>query len=548
MNIEEAITIWEKLEYTITGPFQVVGDENSYWTVTGNISDEPWYLIAAELIDSATDAAQAEGWSTQPEDWLVSRDGEYPHEEWDPAWGEYPMERDIIGKAVRADHLEAEKIIAQRRKIEEADFFTRDPDEADAEAQRATEASGGTEEWVRWPLSGGGYTIQIKEPEALYEGYGPPGTPGQEIPEGWQLKPGGINKTTGETIWTLERKAEEAGPSTLEELLFQSIKTGQPLTAKQIDSIIYVDKIRDWLARRTITPEEAFNLAAPLMENPQHLSEMMTALLSETGQDISFPEFNAGMSANAQNTQYPDDPSGVKARFFAGGGEIGGAGDEGNGLASSISAFPGGGQGYTSPPPGSIVTDDVFHEGRFYNPTTRVFEPLEEFQQRMQSETLTFPQELFKPQDPAVMGVIPGTQEPKGQLVGETRWEHIARILGAGGKTDWVVGQTGRLYNPITNEWEPTDVFEARTDPSYTPPIYPHQKPSVEKPQVMDEVMQSPKPGFGGQLPAYGGTRYFPITPGQNPQGTFQALGVRGWNKRQQELFKARGPKRTVFG
>ena len=59
---------------------------------------------------------------------------------------------------------------------------------------------------------------------------------------------------------------------------------------------------------------------------------------------------------------------------------------------------------------------------------------------------------------------------------------------------------------------------------------------------------RTPALGFGGQLPAYGGTPFYPITPGQSPQGTFQALGVRGWNKRQQELFKARSPKRTVFG
>jgi len=53
--------------------------------------------------------------------------------------------------------------------------------------------------------------------------------------------------------------------------------------------------------------------------------------------------------------------------------------------------------------------------------------------------------------------------------------------------------------------------------------------------------------GYGGWAPAYGGTRFSPVIEGLSAQGHWQALGTQRWNKRQQELFKARSPKQTVF-
>ena len=535
-------------------------------------------------------------------------------------------------------------------------------------------------------------TMLGEEPE--YEGYDPPGTPGQVIPEGWQLAPGGINRTTGETIWTLERTPEEAGPRSLDELLFQSIQTGQPLTAAQIDGIIYVDKIRDWLDRRTITPEEAFNLAAPLMENPQHLSEMMTALLSETGQDIPFPEFNAGMSANAPLTKDSTGP---------GSDEV--AVQQPNTLADALArpsdtavfGDPISSPGDTAPVEGGILsqyeqdiqtyTADIrlnpqdpwgyynrgvthYNQGQYeraiqdYGEAIRLnpefdwakrnrdfaYDRLEEQDAKdvdpltgdaggvntlaatlasqgdpllsLSGDTgtsnwgenrvvsigspdptlaavqaamaapefasLTEDQQIaairiavagsrypgVDPIDAYVMGERDGTNPSRAEII---RLAHQSRAASQGRPAPTFPGDRGvnalapagvAAFNALTGRAQQGVQVDPESDRYKAMPEAANYAEELKKQQGRPYVTATgeygggtqyvptspigaagtPALGFGGQLPAYGGTPFYPITPGQSPQGTFQALGVGGWNKRQQELFKERGPQRKVFG
>ena len=415
-------------------------------------------------------------------------------------------------------------------------------------------------------------TMLGEEPE--YEGYDPPGTPGQVIPEGWQLAPGGINRTTGETIWTLERTPEEAGPRSLDELLFQSIQTGQPLTAAQIDGIIYVDKIRDWLDRRTITPEEAFNLAAPLMENPQHLSEMMTALLSETGQDIPFPEFNAGMSANAPLTK---DSTGPGSDVVAV--------QQPNTLAATLAS-----QG----DPLLSLSGDTGTSNWGENRVVSIGSPdptLSAVQAAMAAPefaSLTEDQQIaairiavagsrypgVDPIDAYVMGERDGTNPSRAEII---RLAHQSRAASQGRPAPTFPGDRGvnalapagvAAFNALTGRAQQGVQVDPESDRYKAMPEAANYAEELKKQQGRPYVTATgeygggtqyvptspigaagtPALGFGGQLPAYGGTPFYPITPGQSPQGTFQALGVGGWNKRQQELFKERGPQRKVFG
>ena len=748
MNIEEAITIWEKLGYTVTPArlVEVLGpglgepiegqlwrpDEViEYWTVTDNVTGAIEEGSSYELIDNAAGAAQVQGWSTQPDGWLVSRDGAYPYEEWDPNWGTYPMVLNTSLEVVRADHAEANRMIDRRRKGEGAAFFTDHRKVADDEAARLTEASGDVDIWVAKPLPGRGWTVEesedIPRPEGQprmkvlegwdhwynpktgewdlrgsraqpddppYEGYGPPGTPGQVIPPGWQLAPAGINRDTGKTIWTLERMPEQEGPRTLDELLFQSIQTGQPLTAAQIDGIIYVDKIRDWLDRRTITPEEAFNLAAPLMENPQHLSEMMTALLSETGQDIPFPEFNAGMSANAPLTkdstgpgsdevavQQPNTLADALARpsdTAVFGDPISSPGDTAPVEGGILSQYEQDIQTYTADirlnpqDPWAYYNRGVTHynQGQYeraiqdYGEAIRLnpefdwakrnrdfaYDRLEEQDAKdvdpltgdaggvntlaatlasqgdpllsLSGDTgtsnwgenrvvsigspdptlaavqaamaapefasLTEDQQIaairiavagsrypgVDPIDAYVMGERDGTNPSRAEII---RLAHQSRAASQGRPAPTFPGDRGvnalapagvAAFNALTGRAQQGVQVDPESDRYKAMPEAANYAEELKKQQGRPYVTATgeygggtqyvptspigaagtPALGFGGQLPAYGGTPFYPITPGQSPQGTFQALGVRGWNKRQQELFKERGPQRKVFG
>jgi hypothetical protein len=113
------------------------------------------------------------------------------------------------------------------------------------------------------------------------------------------------------------RGGEVVTPRSWEEeidfILAEALRTGGKIDEETITRILHLDSIRDQISAKRMTPERAFQLAAPIMQNPQHLSEMMSALLGGTGQQLSQDEHRAATEKHGGQTQDPlgaDEPEG----------------------------------------------------------------------------------------------------------------------------------------------------------------------------------------------------------------------------------------------
>ena len=99
-----------------------------------------------------------------------------------------------------------------------------------------------------------------------------------------------------------------------DDILAEAFRTGGTIDPGVIDRILALDSIRDQLNAERMTPERAFQLAAPIMQNPQHLSEMMSALLSDTGQELPQDAFGSLVTNYGGQTQEPAPVSPVTPR------------------------------------------------------------------------------------------------------------------------------------------------------------------------------------------------------------------------------------------
>ena len=71
----------------------------------------------------------------------------------------------------------------------------------------------------------------------------------------------------------------------------------------KIDQALYLDFIRDQVEQQRFSILDAFNLAAPVAQNPQHLEELMQGLMTQVGQSIDPSQFQQMLAQNAPKTE-----------------------------------------------------------------------------------------------------------------------------------------------------------------------------------------------------------------------------------------------------
>ena len=84
---------------------------------------------------------------------------------------------------------------------------------------------------------------------------------------------------------------------TLDEQIEKYILSGE------VDQALYLDFIRDQVEQKRFSILDAFNLAAPVAQNPQHLQELMQGLMTQVGQSMEESQFQKYLAQFAPMTQ-----------------------------------------------------------------------------------------------------------------------------------------------------------------------------------------------------------------------------------------------------
>lgn len=301
----------------------------------------------------------------------------------------------------------------------------------------------------------------------------------------------------------------------VDDMFSEALRTGGNVP---IDRILYLDNLRDQMNRREVTEIEAFNLAAPVAQNPQHLRELMDALLSENGRAVEPRQFERLVQQNAPQT--------IEGRVAAVDGQ-----PRANGLQDALEAVRRGGT--------AVDVESILGPGRV---------PTEEEEtgvapDRASPEAIARVLEIaamvertgsFDPNQPAFgrfgrAGSIPGqrTQEEENwlQWFMDTRNQAAARGVGV----------------PATAQ-QRFDVVSAKS---------PFVTPTQERPNSIFPTSGITGGTIGDTRPpltAIPGTRFFNVpTSDGTRRGALEEIDIRKRNDLEQQLFKRRGTPRTLF-
>ncbi|KKK51016.1 hypothetical protein LCGC14_3119200, partial [marine sediment metagenome] len=284
MTIQEAQQLLQAMLYGI----DITGDNTLL--ITNPFTEETFEISFDEAIRFAqSERASAPSW------WDESLDGVYPAAFWDPAWGEFPFKEegdklDLAGTVQRADFKQAEIV---------RDFHISGIPDAEINIPRP--------EGVPEFQDRGGIRFQYDPKTGLHSisrGKAPaaPAVEGEifnTLKEAEAVTPPGFRpRQLADGRWVFEREPEgdrltfvEQIDRDIDDLFLEAIRNGQKPPIDRIQELNGLKRMRLQLDEGRITAIDAFQLAAPVAANPQHLRELMDALLSESGQQLAPQQF-----------------------------------------------------------------------------------------------------------------------------------------------------------------------------------------------------------------------------------------------------------------
>jgi hypothetical protein len=112
----------------------------------------------------------------------------------------------------------------------------------------------------------------------------------------------------GTDKFSVQLKPRRSWDEQIEDLWATAVRPDGTIDPSVIDRILALDNLRDQIDAERMTPERAFQLAAPIMQNPQHLSEMMSSLLGGTGQQLPQDAFQNLVTNYGGQTLAPTPP------------------------------------------------------------------------------------------------------------------------------------------------------------------------------------------------------------------------------------------------
>jgi len=306
-----------------------------------------------------------------------------------------------------------------------------------------------------------------------------------------------------------------------------------------------LDDARDRLNEKKLTPQDAFNLIAPIAQNPTHFAELWDSLAQAT-QRVATPTYEQMTAPTAPNTLQA--PLGAGTLDFSRTGTAQGV--------TGSKVFPGNMtpaySPWASPESRDIRPGETFEEWQVRTGTASQF--------GMTAEQVAAAQGME--QAGGLEAYLRQTQKKaQGMSPEEAAWVADARSKGVtediiqsrlararafraqaeAAKMQPAPGATGVNVPPPgwgTSRYVPNDQWNAMTPeqreafmestPTPTPISTPISTPTQ---QVKNPFMAAVK-----QEPAFGGTPFYPIPKG-NP---WQEMFTRGYNERQQDIFKRR--------
>ena len=319
----------------------------------------------------------------------------------------------------------------------------------------------------------------------------------------------------------------------------------------KIDQALYLDFIRDQVEQQRFSILDAFNLAAPVAQNPQHLEELMQGLMTQVGQSIDPSQFQQMLAQNAPKTEEGKFRSVLELPPNEGGG-VGGQDRRGGDFpgVDELERTPYGGTfpGVQSPGPGvpgdtGIGMESPRGDSRggtvlgvqsqglgvpgasspgIVSPTRSVL-PL------AQSRSTRGEASVFKsrPSRESLSIRLPGGHAPTASPL---------ELSLSGRRTEAEESELQRLIS--------TQEFAASRGVGTPRPALSRiselssKGEFVARPPGVTPTQQAQNP-----LRAFAGTPFYQV-PQDNP---LLEIGARRYNQGQQELFKRSGPRRVVF-
>lgn len=234
----------------------------------------------------------------QPEWWDEARDGKFPAE-WDNArLGEFP--RLVTGKDEFLNPiLGGADWAAARKRIQDVGVISPLPAEevADEEPGEAEIVNIGGREFLKQPNG----TLKELDPKEAqpFQGF--------ESREAAQADPSfgpgdEVFRDPGSNRFFIRESRPQPTLSTDEQidaLLAQWLDTGDNTFLEQAQRL---DVVRDQINSRRLTPEDIFNIVAPIAQNPEHFRQLRNSLLEEMGQQFPVSRIEAARAQEPPTT------------------------------------------------------------------------------------------------------------------------------------------------------------------------------------------------------------------------------------------------------